>query len=98
MNDTRFNTRSSEIRGDLALWTQLHGETNEEQRSRLLRQLRQAREQELTPRQQEFLHLYYDQNLSMQAIADQYGLHVSTVSRTLRRARERLHHVLQYAF
>ena len=98
MNDIQFDTRSSEIRGDLSLWMQMHGETNEEQISRLLRQLRQAREQELTSRQQEFLQLYYDQNLSMQEIATQYGIHVSTVSRTLRRARERLHHVLQYAF
>ncbi len=98
MNDILFDTRSSETRGDLELWTQLHGDTNAEQLSRLLRQLHQAREQELTPRQREFLLLYYDQRLSMQAIADQCGIHVSTVSRTLRRARERLRHVLQYAF
>lgn len=98
MNDIPFDTRSSEIRGELALWSQLHAETNEEQLSRLLRQLRQARSRELTPRQQEFLLLYYDQGLSMQEIADQQGVHVSTVSRTLRRARERLRHVLQYAF
>ena len=98
MNDTRFDTRSSEFRGDLALWEQLHGDTNSEQLARLLRRLRQAREQELTPRQREFLLLYYDQRLSMQAIADRYGVHVSTVSRTLRRGRERLRHVLQYAF
>ena len=98
MNNTPFDTRSSEIRGDLTLWSQLHAETNEEQLSRLLRRLRQARSQELTPRQQEFLLLYYDQGLSMQKIADQQGVHVSTVSRTLRRARERLRHVLQYAF
>ena len=94
MNDTRFDTRSSEMRGDLALWAQLHGDTNSEQLSRLLRQLRQAREQELTPRQREFLLLYYDQQLSMRAIAQQHGVHVSTVSRTLQRGRERLRHVL----
>jgi RNA polymerase sigma-70 factor (ECF subfamily) len=98
MNDILFDTRSSEMQGDLALWNQLHGDTNSEQLSRLLRQLRQAREKELTPRQRDFLLLYYDQQLSMQAIADQYGVHVSTVSRTLQRGRERLRHVLQYAF
>lgn len=98
MNDTLFDNRSSEFRGDLAFWNQLHAENNEEQCSRLLRRLRQARTQELTPRQQDFLHLYYEQGLSMQEIADLRGVHVSTVSRTLRRARERLHHVLQYVF
>ena len=98
MNATPFDTRSSEVRGDLALWNQLHAEGNEERLSRLRSRLVQAREQELTPRQQEYLLLYYDRGLSMQAIADRSGVHVSTVSRTLRRARERLRHVLQYAF
>ncbi len=98
MTDIPFNTRSSEWEGDLAVWAQQHAETNEIQRDRLLRQLRKACQKELTPRQQEFLRLRYGQNLTVTQIAEMYGVHPSTVSRTLQRARQRLHHVLQYAF
>lgn len=98
MRDIPFNTRSSEWEGDLIAWAQQFAESNDQQRDRLLRQLRQARQKELTPRQQEFLLLHYDQNLSVTQIAEIYSVHPSTVSRTLQRARARLRRVLQYAF
>lgn len=98
MNDIPFKTRSSEWEGDLVVWAQQFAENNDQQRDRLLRQLRQARQKELTPRQQEFLLLHYDQDLSVTQIAEMYGVHPSTVSRTLQRARARLRRVLQYAF
>ena len=66
------------------------------QMERLRRNLRRAREQELTPRQRQMLELHYDQRLSVTEIAKELGLHPSTVSRTLGRARERLRRYLRY--
>ena len=72
------------------------GEDNSLQMERLRRNLRRAREQELTPRQRQMLELHYDQRLSVTEIAKELGLHPSTVSRTLERARERLRRYLRY--
>lgn len=91
------SSRRGEWAGDLTVWLRENAPDNTEQRERLLRGLRQAREQELTPRQKEVLALYYDQGLSMPQIAGRLGVNASTVSRTLRRAKERLYHCLRYA-
>ena len=88
MRDTRFDTRSSEWIGDLTVWLRENAPDNREQLDRLRRNLRRAREQELTPRQKQVLELYYDQGLD---------LNRSTVSRTLRRAKDRLYRCLRYA-
>lgn len=97
MRDTRFNSRSSEWIGDMTVWMRENAEDNSEQLSRLRRGLRLAREQELTPRQQEILTLYYDKGMKMPQIARKLGVNRSTVSRTVRRARNRLYRVLRYA-
>ena len=60
MRDTRFNSRSSEWIGDMTVWMRENAEDNSEQLSRLRRGLRLAREQELTPRQQEALLHFLD--------------------------------------
>ena len=52
---------------------------------------------ELTPRQQQMLSMRFEQNMSVTEIARELGLNCSTVSRTLRRAQERLRRCLQYA-
>lgn len=80
----------------MAAWLQSNGADNGEQLSRLRRNLRQAREQELTPRQNQVLELYFDRNLNMVEIARELKVNPSTVSRTLRRAKERLHRCLRY--
>ena len=97
MNATPFNTRSSEWSGDMAVWLQENADDNQEQLERLLRNLRKARVQELTPRQQQMLSMRFEQNMSGAEIARELGLNRSTVSRTLRRAQERLRRCLQYA-
>ena len=97
MNDTPFDTRSSEWMGDMTVWLRENAEDNHEQMERLLRNLRKARTQELTPRQQEILTLRYEQNMRVTEIARLLGLNRSTVSRTLHRAQERLRRCLQYA-
>ena len=97
MNATPFNTRSSEWAGDMTVWLRENANDNQEQMERLLRNLRKARVQELTPRQQQMLSMRFEQNMSGAEIARELGLNRSTVSRTLRRAQERLRRCLQYA-
>ena len=101
MRNTRyegpFDTRASEWIGDLTVWKRQNAEDNSERLDRLRRNLRQAREQELTPRQRQVLSLYYDQGMNIPQIARELGLNRSTVSRTLRRAKDRLYRCLRYA-
>lgn len=96
MNDTRFENRSSEWLGDMTVWMRANAQDNSEQLRRLRRNLRRAREQELTDRQREMVSLYYDQGMTMPQIAERLGVNRSTVSRTLRRARDRLYRFLRY--
>ena len=49
MNDTRFDTRSSEWIGDMTVWLRENSADNSERLERLRRNLRQARVRELTP-------------------------------------------------
>ena len=58
--------------------------------------VRQAIESELTPRQSQLVHMYYIEQMQMQDIADTMGLHISTVSRTIKRGRERLKSCRRY--
>ena len=58
--------------------------------------VRQALAHELTPRQMQLVHMYYIEQMQMQDIADELGLHISTVSRTIKRGRERLKTSLRY--
>ena len=95
--DGPFDTRASEWIGDLTVWTRQNAGDNSERLERLRRNLRRAREQELTPRQRQMLELYYDQGMSIPRIAGELGLNRSSVSRTLRRARDRLYRCLRYA-
>ena len=97
MRDTRFDARSSEWIGDMTVWLRDHAEDNSEQLERLRRGLRRAREQELTPRQREMVFLYYDRGLKMSQIAQKLGVNRSTVSRTVKRAKQRLYRCLRYA-
>ena len=81
----------------MTVWMREHAEDNSDQLERLRRNLRRAREQELTPRQREILALYYDRGLKMPQIARKLGVNRSTVSRTVKRAKERLYRCLRYA-
>ncbi len=81
----------------MTVWMREHAEDNSDQLERLRRNLRRAREQELTPRQREILALYYDRGLKMPQIARKLGINRSTVSRTVKRAKERLYRCLRYA-
>ena len=93
-----ITSRDNEFLGDLTAWERSHSEDNSEQLERLRRNLAKVRARELTPRQSEMIHLYYDLGMSIPQIAREKGLHKSSVSRTLARGRERLKRYLQYSF
>lgn len=96
MTNRTFDTRSSEWLGDMTVWLRDNANTNSELLTRLRQNLRRARQQELTPRQQQVLTLYYDQGMNMTQIAQTLGVNCSTVSRTIRRAKQRLYRCLRY--
>lgn len=65
-------------------------------RSVQLKRLHRVIGAELTQTQREILVAYYFQDKSMTQIARERSVHVSTVSRTLRRAERRVRRCLQY--
>ena len=95
MSATSFDSRSSEWMGDLTVWLRQNASDNGEQ---LRTKLRYARSAELTQRQQLLLRLYFEEGKTMPQIARELHVSCSTVSRTLRRARERLYRCLRYSF
>ena len=97
MIDTHYSIRSNEWIGDMTIWLRENAGDNQDRLERLRRNLRQAREQELTPRQRKVLELRYERGMTGVEIAEELGVSPSTVSRTLRRARDRLRRYLQYS-
>ena len=81
---------------DLAVYPRFMAADNSAQISRLKRNLSRARRQDITERQRQYMTMYYGQNMSMDAIAKQLGVNKSTVSRTLKRGRQRLYRCLRY--
>ena len=58
--------------------------------------VRSAIHSELTVRQRQLVYMYYIEQMRMQDIADELGLHISSVSRTIKRGREKLKKSLRY--
>jgi RNA polymerase sigma factor (sigma-70 family) len=92
-NSTNYR---GEFVGDLQVWLRQQADDNDEQLSRLKRNLRKAREQELTPRQRQILAMHFDQDQSVSQIARELEVNPSTVTRTLQRAKRRLYRCLRY--
>lgn len=63
-----------------------------------LNAVRESVENTLTARQKELVKMYYFDQMLMQDIADELGLHISSVSRTLKRARVRLGKTLKACY
>lgn len=61
-----------------------------------LKRIRRVIEAELTPCQRTTLVAYYFRHLTIPEIAREQGVNKSTVSRTLRRAEDRLRRCLRY--
>ena len=58
--------------------------------------VRRAIDNDLTKRQKQMVYMYYLEQMRMQDIADELGLHISSVSRTIKRGRNRLKNCLRY--
>jgi len=71
-------------------WQNRSHEDNRARLERLARQLPHALEQELTPRQLQLMSMYYFEGKKMETIAEELHVNVSTVSRTISRAKHRL--------
>lgn len=103
MSGTHYRTgrgpvrRGGELMGAMAAWNRENSGDNSERMERLRRNLRLAQRTELTPRQAEMIHLYYDLGHSQTQIARELGIYKSSVSRTLKRGRERLKRYLKYS-
>ena len=93
-----LNVRNNEFAGDMAAWARENCQNNEEQMERLHKNLHLARKTALTARQQQIMQLYYDEGLTMPAIAQQLQISCSTVSRSLARGRALLKRYLRYSF
>lgn len=81
---------------DLMTYTRMMQGDNREQMGRLKRNLAHALRQDVTPCQREYMVLYYLEGRSMEEIARMKGVNKSTVSRTVKRGRERLYRCLRY--
>ena len=97
MRNTPYSIRNNEVYGDMAAWLRANAEDNESDVRRLKRNLRLAREEELTPRQRQLMQMRFEQNMSVSEIAEALGLDKSTVSRTITRAKQRLYKCLRYS-
>lgn len=81
---------------DLAVYAGLMEENNEEQLGRLKRNLVRALRHDITPRQRQYMIMYYGKCMNIPQIAGELGVNKSTVSRTLERGRRRLYRCLRY--
>ncbi len=81
---------------DLGVYSRMIADDNRAQVGRLKRNLTRALRQDITEKQRRYMVLYYGQNMSMEAIAREFGVNKSTVSRTLKRGRQRLYRCLRY--
>ena len=72
------------------------GSDNADTRRRLLHNLRRAIREELTDKQWQAMQMYYVEQIKMTDIAERLGVNVSTVSRNIKRGREKLKRCLKY--
>ena len=78
MNQISLDAKGGQFLADLANWQRESAPDNSADLERLRRNLRFARQQVLTKRQQQMLELYYDQGLTMGQIAAKLHLNRST--------------------
>ena len=81
---------------DLAVYARFMAEDDSAQINRLKRNLARALRQDVPPKQRKYLMLYYGEGLNLREISQRTGVNKSTVSRTMKRGRERLHRCLRY--
>lgn len=72
------------------------GDDNSDTRRRLLMNLRRAIKEEITAKEWQSMQMYYVEEIKMVDISVQLGVNVSTVSRNIKRGREKLKKCLRY--
>lgn len=72
------------------------GDDNSDTRRRLLMNLRRAIKEEITAKEWQSMQMYYVEEIKMVDISMQLGVNVSTVSRNIKRGREKLKKCLRY--
>ena len=77
-------------------YTRQMAEDNSQEISRLKRNLVRCLREDLTPKQQQALILYYSEGMTMREIGEKLGVNRSTVSRTIKRGERRLQRCLRY--
>ncbi|MBR2491611.1 MAG: sigma-70 family RNA polymerase sigma factor [Ruminiclostridium sp.] len=80
----------------MAVFAQAMAGDNGDRLAQLQACLGRALREDVTPRQQQVLFLYYVQGLNMRQIAEALGVERSTVSRTLKRGEERIRRRIRY--
>ena len=80
----------------LSSYVRLMSQDNSAQLGRLKRNLAHAMRHDITPKQREYLTMYYGEGLNLREISERTGVNKSTVSRTMKRGRERLYRCLRY--
>ena len=81
---------------DLRHWRTGESDSNSERLARILEHLPRAMEEELTAKQRQIVEMHFYENLTVTQIAKRLHVHPSTVSRSLQRSAEKLHHILRY--
>ena len=96
MGSTSYNSANAACEADMILYGRLLAGDNSAQMGRLKRNLSAALRQDVTPKQRQYLMLYYGKGMSLNQISKTLGVDKSTVSRTMKRGRERLYRCLRY--
>ena len=92
MDALEFDKKISELSFDE------NAETNAELVEKVKNSMLKVIKNELTPRQKEIIMLYYYERLGISEIAERLGVVPSTVSRTIKRAREKIYRFLKYYY
>lgn len=91
-----FLFNDKDIRNSLVIAQIPDDEAAANKKLMIKRCLRKVIEEQLSPRQKTYLMLYYYEEDSMRKIAESYGVNISTVSRTITRAKHKIEHYLRY--
>jgi RNA polymerase sigma factor (sigma-70 family) len=77
-------------REEYGIYKRRLGATNRRQMALMKSELRRCLKEKLTPRQRQVIIMYYYENMTMETIAHELGVNVSTVCRTIHRGRGRI--------
>ena len=84
-------------RASLQSWLSANGETNSAEIAKLVKALPFALDVSCTEKQRTYVYCYFADNMSLQKIADKYGVYPSTVSRQIHSALKKCWSCLRFA-